>query len=204
MSSGGSMVSAAMLPAWRKMSGPPSAQVSTASACGNAKGAVGGAAEPDPRFDDAVVFEPQKSGAHCEREVAGPPAELSEPRPPAVIKQGQADLAQELVRFQGRRERGHKIFVGSDALLPAAADNDELGIECGGHQAPFGGRIGVSDASTESAPRSDRKMPNMPRHPRQKRGERTTGNGRFETSVPGQRANAQLTPVLAHIIECLD
>src|ERR1700730_16093305 len=44
----------------------------------------------------------------------------------------------------------------------------------------------------------------MPRHPRQKRSERTTGNGRFETSVPGQRANAQVTPVLAHIIECLD
>ena len=62
----------------------------------------------------------------------------------------------------------------------------------------------MSNASAKSAARADRKMPNVPRHPRQKRGERTTGKGCLETSMPGKRANAQLTPVLAHIIECLD
>ena len=35
-------------------------------------------------------------------------------------------------------------------------------------------------------------------------GKRTTGNGCLETSVPGKRANAQLAPVLAHIIERID
>ena len=59
----------------------------------------------------------------------------------------------------------------------------------------------MSNASAESAARADRKMPNVPRNPRQKCGERTTGNGCLETSVPGKRANAQLAPVLAHIIE---
>ena len=59
----------------------------------------------------------------------------------------------------------------------------------------------MSNASAESAARADRKMPNVPRNPRQKRAERTTGNRRLETSVPGKRANAQLAPVLAHIIE---
>jgi hypothetical protein len=47
-------------------------------------------------------------------------------------------------------------------------------------------------------------MPNVPRNPRQKRGQRTTANGCLETSVPGKRANAQLAPVLAHIIERID
>ena len=62
----------------------------------------------------------------------------------------------------------------------------------------------MGDASAESAARTDRKMPDVPRNPRQKRGERTTGNGRLETSVPRKRANAQLTPLLAHIVERID
>ena len=49
-----------------------------------------------------------------------------------------------------------------------------------------------------------RKMPNVPRHPRQKRGERTTADGRLETGVPDKRANTQLAAVLAHIIERID
>jgi hypothetical protein len=47
-------------------------------------------------------------------------------------------------------------------------------------------------------------MPNVPRHPWQKRGECTTGNWRLETNVAGKRANAQLAPVLAHIVERID
>jgi hypothetical protein len=57
----------------------------------------------------------------------------------------------------------------------------------------------MGDASAESAARTDRKMPDVPRNPRQKRGERPTGNGRLETSGPRKRANAQLTPLLAHL-----
>ena len=62
----------------------------------------------------------------------------------------------------------------------------------------------MSHTSAESAAIADRKMPNVPRNPRQKCGERTTGNGCLETSVPGKRANAQLAPVLAHIIKRID
>jgi len=62
----------------------------------------------------------------------------------------------------------------------------------------------MSDAAAESAARADRKMPNVPRHPRQKRGERTTGDGRLETSVPGKCTNAQPAVLLAHIIERVD
>jgi len=47
-------------------------------------------------------------------------------------------------------------------------------------------------------------MPDVPRNPRQKPGERSTGNGCLETSVPGKRANAQLASFLAHVIECID
>jgi hypothetical protein len=47
-------------------------------------------------------------------------------------------------------------------------------------------------------------MPNVPGNPRQKRGERTSGNGFLETSVPGKRANAQFAPLLTHIIERID
>jgi hypothetical protein len=47
-------------------------------------------------------------------------------------------------------------------------------------------------------------MPDVPRNPRQKPGERPTGNGCLEASVPGKRANAQLSLVFAHIIECID
>src|ERR1700730_10659986 len=39
---------------------------------------------------------------------------------------------------------------------------------------------------------------------RQKRRNHTTSNGRLETSVPGERANAQLAPALAHIVERID
>ncbi len=62
----------------------------------------------------------------------------------------------------------------------------------------------MSNASAESAARADRKMPNVPRNLRQQRGERTSGNGCLETSVPGKRANAQFAPLLAHIIERID
>ncbi len=62
----------------------------------------------------------------------------------------------------------------------------------------------MSHTSAESAAIADRKMPNVPRNPRQKRGERTTGNGCLETSMPGKRANAQLASFLAHVIECID
>ena len=47
-------------------------------------------------------------------------------------------------------------------------------------------------------------MPNLPRNPRQKRGERTTGDGRLKTSMPGKRANMQLALVLADTIERID
>ena len=62
----------------------------------------------------------------------------------------------------------------------------------------------MSNAPTESAARADREMPDVPRNPRQKPGERPTGNGCLEASVPGKRANAQLSLVFAHIIECID
>ena len=62
----------------------------------------------------------------------------------------------------------------------------------------------MSNASTESAPRADRKMPNVPRNPWQKCGERTTGKGCLKTSVPRKCANAQLVPVLVHIVERID
>lgn len=62
----------------------------------------------------------------------------------------------------------------------------------------------MSDASTERAAGTDRQVPNVPRHLRQKRRKRTTSNGRLETSVPGERANAQLAPALAHIVERID
>ena len=48
------------------------------------------------------------------------------------------------------------------------------------------------------------RCPHMPRSPRQKRGERATGNGCLEMSVPGKRANAQLAAVRAHIVERID
>jgi hypothetical protein len=44
----------------------------------------------------------------------------------------------------------------------------------------------------------------VPRNLRQKHGERTAANGCLETSVPGQRANTQLSPLLPHIIERVD
>jgi hypothetical protein len=102
------------------------------------------------------------------------------------------------------RKRADEILIRSDIAPPTPTDDQKLGIERRRQQAPFGGRIGMSNASAEGAARADRKMPDTPRNPRQKRAEHTTGNRRLETSVPGKRAHTQLVPVLTHIIEGSD
>jgi hypothetical protein len=47
-------------------------------------------------------------------------------------------------------------------------------------------------------------MSNEPRNLRQKRSQGTIADGSLETSVPGKRANTQLTSVLVHIIKGVD
>ena len=139
-----------------------------------------GAADANMRIDDLAALQPigDQRGSH--REVAGAAVEFVEAEFCIARQHRQPHLGEQFILGQSGRHDAVEIIRRLDLACAARAFGDHGGVERGGGQAPFRGRIGMGEAAAKGAAHADRIMRDMARDECEQLAERAVRRPAYE------------------------
>jgi hypothetical protein len=165
--------------------------------------AIAYSTECDPSGIDFAILNVERHRCHGEGKVTCAPTELGEPDLRGSRQDGNARLGEQFDWFQVGREHGLEKLRRWNGARPIGALGNHFCVEERTYNAPFGGWVGVSQASTKGTPDSYWHVPNLSRSHSQQMTQWVVSGSVLQLHMTNKGADAQAAVSLVDIVQFL-